>query len=838
MKRFFSVLLCICATFLTVLPMPIFAQPGLTWTRMSSAEALGISFIFKASPSVLLGINSTLASVTSPAIDKLYRSVDNGITWTLFSPNENFSGFARANGRLYAITNPTPNNTRLITSTNDGATWSQLSVLPSNNYAPGVYSKIIVNGSTILIVQMATEKVLISQNGGVTFTETATNLPKSSASGLAFFDCILTKNGSYLLSLSETSSTPANSTTATLWRSTSGTTWQPVTTTLSAYKGADELHQLPNGDIYGAFTRTGTTYALDWLKSTDAGLTWTSIPYPPGGANPVLGRSGFTLGNTLFTINAGTTSTFSGSSWQSATTLMSATPLPRFVATKVKGLVSPMSDIPNEEVFVSEETIGGRAIWRSTAGLAPPPVPIITDICSEDSRFCGTPQNVGEGFVFTIFGTGFTNVSAVRVGTVNATSFTVLNSVSMTAVVPNISTTGTYSVSVVTPGGIAVSSKQLSFFTAPVILDILPERPVFGSSPQNVQNVGEGSVFTILGAGFTNVSAVRIGTVNATSFTVLNANSITAVVPNLPTAGTYNVSVVMPSGTVVSSQQLSFVTTPLIIGTPQFAAVRGTRVTIFGANFRNVNSVKFGSASSPDLTPATSFTIENVSTISAIMPDLGTNNLALFALVESPQGSTRSTTQLSYVGMPNSFLGFFGFMPSVARVGEQVVVSGINLMLIERINIVIGTGPTAEGINVPIFSVSNDGLTLSFTVPQGARSGGIVLYYGAGTSTASIGRLTILNPTSVRREVEKLGGSVYPNPATQNLTVTTNLSRTQGLVLALRDILGRTLLQQTHTAISGHFSTNVDVSELASGLYIVSLTGQDGKQFVQPFVKQ
>ncbi len=588
---------------------PVFGQSGLTWTRMTSAEALGIGFVYKFDTSVLLGINSMING-SSPLIDKLYRSADNGATWTLVLPNENFSGFARANGRLYAITNSQGanyNTTKFITSADGGATWSQLSTLPplmfiqpttnpiqSTGYQPGSISKIIVNGSTILIVQMSKERIFISQNGGVTFTETATNVPKNATSSLRFFDCILTKNGSYLLSLSENSLTPPNPTTPMLWRSTNGATWQPVTTTPAAYRGADELHQLSNGDIYGSFARTGTAFANDWLKSTDAGSTWTPMPYPPGATNLVIGRSGFPLGNNLFTINAGTTSVFDGTSWQSATTLTSAAPLPRAVATKVVGFISPMSDVPNDEVFVSESSIFGTTLWRSTPG-APPPVIMSLNL-----------QSIGAGGSVILTGTNFNNVSAVRFGTVNATSFTVVSPTQITAVVPASLAPGMYAVSVVVAGGVTGTSQtQLIVNAAPAITSFTPT------------SGGAGTIVTLTGNGFSGVNSVTIGSgVRVRTFSVLNNTSMTLTIPTV----SFNpepalaITLTSPNGTGTSMQTFSYFPPPVMSSFAPQQASPGTQVTITGQNLSGVTALRIGTLA------VTGFTVVDANTIRFTVP--------------------------------------------------------------------------------------------------------------------------------------------------------------------------------------------------------------------------
>ncbi|MEV6183700.1 IPT/TIG domain-containing protein, partial [Streptomyces sp. NPDC052015] len=69
-----------------------------------------------------------------------------------------------------------------------------------------------------------------------------------------------------------------------------------------------------------------------------------------------------------------------------------------------------------------------------------------------------------------------------------------------------------------------------------------------------------GTQVTIIGTGFTGATAVKFGATNATSFTVLSDNVITAVVP--PGSGSVQVTVVTPSGT---SNGVSFAYTVPVI---------------------------------------------------------------------------------------------------------------------------------------------------------------------------------------------------------------------------------------------------------------------------------
>ncbi|MBD1209993.1 MAG: IPT/TIG domain-containing protein [Ignavibacteria bacterium] len=79
--------------------------------------------------------------------------------------------------------------------------------------------------------------------------------------------------------------------------------------------------------------------------------------------------------------------------------------------------------------------------------------------------------------------------------------------------------------------------------------------------------------------------------------------------------------------------------------------------------------------------------------------------------------------------------------------------------------------------------------------------------------------------------------TLYPNPATTALTLETTLDRAATLTLTLRNILGEAVLQERHTAASGRFSTTLDVSALANGVYMLEVSDGTGGRWVQKVVK-
>ena len=165
------------------------------------------------------------------------------------------------------------------------------------------------------------------------------------------------------------------------------------------------------------------------------------------------------------------------------------------------------------------------------------PVPVLSGI-SPTSAVAG-----GAGFTLTVTGSSFTPSSSVLWGGTALTT-TFVSSTQLTAVVPaaNITSPGTFAITVSnpTPGG--GSSSALSFSVlnpVPVISDINPTIVMLGSSSFTL---------TVTGSNFVNGAVVYWGSTALTT-TFVSSTGLTAVVPasGLTTKGTINVTAVNPT---------------------------------------------------------------------------------------------------------------------------------------------------------------------------------------------------------------------------------------------------------------------------------------------------
>ena len=281
-------------------------------------------------------------------------------------------------------------------------------------------------------------------------------------------------------------------------------------------------------------------------------------------------------------------------------------------------------------VDVTVITIGGTSAIAAAGEFTYVPAPGVASIAPTAGPETG-------GTSVTITGTNFTGATAVRFGASPATSFTVDSATQITAEAP--SGTGPVDVTVSTVGGPSaiVASGEFTYVPAPLVSSI---SPTFG--PES-----GGTVVTITGADFTGATAVTFGVTGA-AFTVDSATQITASAP--AGAGTVDVTVTTAGGTSSTSaaDQFTYVPAPVVtsiapVNGPQSG---GTVVTITGTEFTGATAVAFGA------TPATSFTVNSATQITAVAPS-GTGTLDITVTTIGGTSAITAAGQFTYVQTPS-----------------------------------------------------------------------------------------------------------------------------------------------------------------------------------------
>jgi hypothetical protein len=226
-------------------------------------------------------------------------------------------------------------------------------------------------------------------------------------------------------------------------------------------------------------------------------------------------------------------------------------------------------------------------------------------VFSVNAASCPTVNNVSPtagaaGASVTINGSGFTGASSVKFANNVSAQFTVVSDAQITATVPGGAVAGP-----ITIGKTGCTDVQTASFTVTAACPT-----VSGTNPTSG---AVGAQMTITGANFTGVIAVKFAGNATASFTVNSDTQITATVPNGAVTGAITVS--KPNCADVQTTSFTITTACPTVGgiTPTGGAV-GAQVTIAGANFTGVTTVKFAN------NVTAQFTVGSATQITATVP--------------------------------------------------------------------------------------------------------------------------------------------------------------------------------------------------------------------------
>ena len=237
----------------------------------------------------------------------------------------------------------------------------------------------------------------------------------------------------------------------------------------------------------------------------------------------------------------------------------------------------------------------------------------------------------GGGTSVKITGTSLSGATAVRFGTVAATSYTVTTAgTSMTAVAPA-GAAGTVDISVVTPGGTSApaTTDQFTYMT-PTVTSITPTSGT----------IAGGTVVKITGTMLTGATAVKFGTSAATAVSVNAAGTIVTATAPAHVAGNTDITVITPSGTtaIIAGDQFTYIAPSVTSIAPTTGThLGGTAVKITGVNLTGVTAVKFGTTS------ATTFSVNAAGTIITVTAPAHVAG-AVDITVTTPAGTTAVVT--------------------------------------------------------------------------------------------------------------------------------------------------------------------------------------------------
>lgn len=252
-----------------------------------------------------------------------------------------------------------------------------------------------------------------------------------------------------------------------------------------------------------------------------------------------------------------------------------------------------------------------------------------------------TPMGGPAGTVISIHGTYFSNITAVTIGALAASSFTVLADTLITATVPS---AASGNVTIYSTNGTAYAPG----FNIPVMNSFAPTRGT------------KGDTIVIRGFNFTGVTQVQFGGMNALSFAVISDTVIRAV-PGYGFSG--NITVVSGNNSASLPGFTWLAPAPKIISFNPASAGSGMTVTIRGRHFAETDRVTFGAV------PAASFTVQSDTLLTAVVGTGRSGHLLVhnsFNLTDSVPGFN------FYLHQPY----IFSVTPSGGPVGTPVVIKG------------------------------------------------------------------------------------------------------------------------------------------------------------------
>ena len=328
----------------------------------------------------------------------------------------------------------------------------------------------------------------------------------------------------------------------------------------------------------------------------------------------------------------------------------------------------------------------------------------------------------------TITGTNFTGLTGVTVGGTSA-QITVSpsptpNDTSVTVTVPGGLVSGPADVVVTTASGSVTLKNGFTVVDAPIIT---APSPSYGP---------RGTTVTISGSYLTGATAVTFGGVAAKSYTVANATTINAVVPDGVASGLADIVVTTAGGVATAAGAFNVIDAPVISSLSQSSGPRGISLTINGSFLANATSVKIG-------TVAATVSDNSASSVTATVPEAaitGTQNVS----VTTGGGTATLTAGFTVVDAPT----FSGISPSFGGRESYVVISGTNF-----------TGATAVkfgGVSSTNFTV-NSATRITAQIPDGASTGNVnvAVTTAGGTVTATNAYIVVDSPVITNLNVNK-----------------------------------------------------------------------------------
>lgn len=246
----------------------------------------------------------------------------------------------------------------------------------------------------------------------------------------------------------------------------------------------------------------------------------------------------------------------------------------------------------------------------------------------------------------TIYGINFTGTTEVSIGGVKVDSFRVVSSLEIRVIVTEDVKSG--EIKVIAPSGTASINGFVFIEPLAKINTIFPIRG------------GEGTILTITGSDFKNVTEVTIGGLPVQSFDIIANDTLKVTVGKVKPGDL----IIKTLGSTITSNKFTFVPKPIISLFSPLVGGLGSLITITGEELENVTEVKVGNFKT------SSFTIISKNSILAFIGAGATGDVAV-----KSDGGSAIRSGFTYI---NSAL-ITSISPDKGGTGSEITIYGENL---------------------------------------------------------------------------------------------------------------------------------------------------------------
>ncbi len=326
------------------------------------------------------------------------------------------------------------------------------------------------------------------------------------------------------------------------------------------------------------------------------------------------------------------------------------------------------------------------------------------------------------GTWFDILGSNFTGASAVTIDGVNMPGFYVNADGSITALTPNLAA-GTYDVRVTTPSGTSnvVTADEFT------VTNVTASAPAVTSIDLSTGSTAGGMTVNVYGTNFSGATTVDFGG-NSATFVTNSDTWITATVP-AGTAGTVDITVTTNNGTSTTSgaDEFTYLSTaaPTVTGVSPSSGTTagGASVAITGTNLTSASAVLFGGL------PATSYTVNSATSITAIAPPLATATWDITVTTPSGTSATSGSDHFTVTAASLPTVSSLGTTSGSTAGGTSVAITGTNFTGAQQVYF--------NGIAATAFTVTSSTSITATTPAQYAGVVDVTVQTYAGTSATS-----------------------------------------------------------------------------------------------------